>query len=168
VLQACALALVPAAFARAQSARTLTVGFLGAAEDPLGWLAPLRERGWIEGRNLVLVRRPTDDPERISRYVEEFVARDVDVIVTDGTSAARAAKAATSRIPIVMAAVGDPVDAGLVASFAHPGGNLTGYAILAAETAAKRAQLVQELVPSATAGISVPQTLVLRADEVLR
>lgn len=149
LLQACVLALAPAVPVRAQRVRVVTIGFLGAAEDPLAWLSPLRDLGWSEGRNLSLVRRPVDDPGALAGYAHEFVARGVDVIVTDGTSAARAAKAATTRIPIVMAAVGDPVDTGLVASFAHPGGNLTGYAILATETAAKRAQLVAELVPAA-------------------
>ncbi len=149
LLQACALALVPFAPAGSQPARMRTLGFLGAAEDPLGWLAPLRDLGWVDGRNVAVVRRPADDPAALAGYARELVARGVDAIVTDGTSAARAAKAATTRIPIVMAAVGDPVDTGLVASFAQPGGNLTGYAILATETAAKRAQLVQELLPAA-------------------
>ncbi len=150
LLQACALFLTPAGRVRAQAPRVRTVAFLGAADDPLGWVEPLRELGWVEGRNLALVRRSAEEPDALARHAREFVDRNVDVIVTDGTSAARAAKAATPRIPIVMAAVGDPVATGLVASYAHPGGNVTGYAILSAETAAKRAELVHELLPAAT------------------
>lgn len=147
LLASCALTLSTSVLAQAPRVRTL--GFLGAANDPLGWLAPLRALGWTEGRNLAIVRRPVDDPAAVPRYAQEFVDRNVDVIVTDGTAAARAAKTATARIPIVMAAVGDPVDTGLVASLAHPGGNVTGYSIVATETAAKRAQIVHDLVPAA-------------------
>lgn len=137
------------ALAQSASSRLRRIAFIGGDDDPLLWLAPLREHGWIEGRNFAIERRPFDSPEGAARVAREFVAENVDVIVTDGTNAARAAKAATARIPIVMAAVGDPVDAGIVEAYARPGGNITGYAILSAEMAAKRAQLVKELVPSA-------------------
>jgi putative ABC transport system substrate-binding protein len=134
-------------------ARTLPhlrrIAFLGPYADPLLWIEALEDRGWVEGRNLLVERRITNGVDGLAGAARQIVAAEFDVIVTDGTNAARAAKAATTRIPIVMAAVGDPVGAGLVESFARPGGNVTGYSILSAETAVKRAQLVRELLPSA-------------------
>jgi putative ABC transport system substrate-binding protein len=144
------LALAPLAGIRVAGAHLVPhlrrIAFLGPYEDPLLWIEPLADRGWVEGRNLTIERRITDGVDGLPAAARELVAADVDVIVTDGTNAARAAKAATTRIPIVMAAVGDPVGAGLVDSLARPGGNLTGYAILSPETAVKRAQLVRELL----------------------
>jgi len=82
--------------------------------------------------------------------VSDLVQRQVDVIVADSTNAARAAKRATSTIPVVMAVVADPVGSGLVASLAHPGGNVTGLSIMLAELSAKQLQLLKETIPSLT------------------
>ncbi|MFO1312120.1 MAG: ABC transporter substrate-binding protein [Burkholderiales bacterium] len=136
------------AFARSPP-RLRRIAFLGPYAEPLLWIEPLEERGWVEGRNLVVERRVTNGIEGLAGAARAIAAAEFDVIVTDGTDAARAANEATARIPIVMAAVGDPVGAGLVESLARPGGNLTGYSIQATETTVKRAQLVRELLPSA-------------------
>src|SRR5262245_16683532 len=87
----------------------------------------LRDLGYIEGRNLVLERRTAEGKfERLSDIVAELVRLRVDLIVTGGNPAARAAKAVTTTVPILAIAVGDPVADGLVQSLARPGGNLTG------------------------------------------
>jgi putative ABC transport system substrate-binding protein len=149
-LQALVAFVATGGCALAQSqARVRRIAFLGPYQEPMAWIAPLRELGWVEGRNLEIERRITNGFEGLPSAARELAAPGVDVIVTDGTDATRAAKAATARIPIVMAAVGDPVATGIVASLAHPGGNITGYSILSAEIAVKRAQLVRELLPSA-------------------
>ena len=87
----------------------------------------LRERGYIEGKNLVIEYRSADGrADRFPQLAAELVGLKVDVIVTRGTPAAQAAKNATGSIPIVMAAIGDPIGVGAVASLARPGGNVTG------------------------------------------
>ena len=113
-------------------------------------MIPLRELGWIEGRNLAVERRFANlqvDPLR--PYAEELVRLKVEVILTFGTEAAFAAKNATTSIPIVLSSAGDPVGTGLVASLARPGGNITGYSIVSSEIEAKRAALIHELLPAA-------------------
>src|SRR5439155_25363252 len=90
--------------------------------------------------------------DRLPALAADLVSRNVDVIVTiGGTFSARAAKNATSTIPIVFSTGGDPVQSGLVASYALPGGNLTGFTIMAAELEAKRLDLLSALVPNARA-----------------
>jgi len=85
--------------------------------------------------------------ETLSEPAAELVRSHVDVIVTGGTTAAKALKAATQTIPIVMAIVGDPVGAGLADSLARPGGNATGFSIVSPELGAKRLQLLKEIEP---------------------
>jgi putative ABC transport system substrate-binding protein len=110
----------------------------------------LREAGYIEGRTIAFeVRRADGDPQRLAAAATELAALPVDVIVTYGTPSSRAAKTATSTIPIVAISIGDPVRAGLVQSLAHPGGNVTGNTILSPDLAPKRLQLVKEIIPSA-------------------
>jgi putative tryptophan/tyrosine transport system substrate-binding protein len=105
--------------------------------------------GWVEGHNIAIdVRSPEDDPARLPALAAELVQRKVDVIVTMGIPATQAAKEATATIPIVAAAVGDPVGAGLVASLARPGGNITGLSFFTTETAGKRVELLKEVVPN--------------------
>ena len=84
--------------------------------------------GWIEGKNIIVEPRSADAKlTRLRPLADELVALRVDVVVTYGTEATAAAKSATTSIPIVMASAGDPVGMGLVATLAHPGGNITGY-----------------------------------------
>jgi putative ABC transport system substrate-binding protein len=104
--------------------------------------------GYVEGKNILLEERSAEgNPERLGALAREFVASKVDVIVTPSVSASRAARQATSTIPIVMVHAGDPVGAGLIASLARPGGNVTGTANLS--YAGKHVGLVRELVPRA-------------------
>jgi putative ABC transport system substrate-binding protein len=106
----------------------------------------LRELGWIEGKNLAIEYRFAK-PDQIHAMAEELVARKVDLIVVWSTVVALAAKKATTSIPIVMARVADPVGAGLVASLARPGGNITGTSAIAPELMGKRLELLKEIVP---------------------
>jgi putative tryptophan/tyrosine transport system substrate-binding protein len=108
----------------------------------------LQELGYVEGKNYVIEYRSTDGfPERFPQLASELVRLPVDLIVTRGTPAALAARDATTTIPVVMASSGDPVGVGLVASLAHPGGNITGLSSYGTELAAKRIELVRELLP---------------------
>ena len=141
--------------ARAQQAAKLpTIGFLGqstpAAEGQrfVALVQRLRELGWIEARTIgIEVRWAEGRPERAAEIAAEFVRLKVDVIVTVGTPQIAAAKQATSVIPIVFAAAGDPVGTGLVASLARPGGNVTGLSVLSTDLAGKRIELLREAVP---------------------
>jgi putative ABC transport system substrate-binding protein len=109
----------------------------------------LRDLGYIEGRNVTIEYRSAEaGPERLVAAATELAQLPVDVIVTSGSPATLAAKQATTTIPIVMVAVGDPVRAGFVASLAHPGGNITGNGILSSEATAKRLQLLKLAVPT--------------------
>jgi putative ABC transport system substrate-binding protein len=111
----------------------------------------LRELGYVEGRNLTIEYRwAAGKEERLPELAAELVRLKVDIIVASATPTIVAAKRATSTIPIVMAAVGDPVGSGLVASLARPGGNVTGLTLMSTELAGKRLQLVRELLPKAT------------------
>ena len=117
--------------------------------DPM--LAALHERGWVEGRNLVVDFRETQgDPRRAEALAAELVDARVDVIVTDITATAMAARRATSIVPIVMLTSGFPVEGGLAKSLARPGGNVTGMTAYAGGGAlfGKYVQLLHELVPS--------------------
>ena len=107
----------------------------------------LRDLGYVEGRNLIIEYRSADGrAERFPDLASELVRLKVDLIVTRGTPAARAAKNATGTIPVVMATMGDP--RAIVASFAHPGGNITGVTTFSTELTAKRIELLKELVPN--------------------
>src|SRR6266700_3978818 len=107
----------------------------------------LRELGYVEGRNLIIEYRSADGrAERFPELASELVRLKVDLIVSRGTPAARAAKDATATIPVVMATMGDP--RAMVASFARPGGNITGVTTFSTELTAKRIELLKELVPN--------------------
>ena len=144
----------PLAARAQQSAKLPTIGFL-VAGTPLShgqWVATLvrrlHELGWIEGRTVAIEYRWAEGrTERFDEIAAEFVRRKVDVIVTSATAAIVAAKQATSVIPIVFAAAGDPVGTGLVASLSRPGGNVTGLSIQQTDVAAKRLELLREFVP---------------------
>lgn len=108
----------------------------------------LRDLGYVENQNYVLEYRSADgDSERFPALADELVRLRVDLIVTRGTPAARAAKSATESIPIVMAAIGEPLGMGVVASLARPGGNVTGLSGFVTELAGKRVELLKELRP---------------------
>jgi len=127
---------------------------IGIIDDGAMWNPfrdALREAGYIDGKSIAFETRVADgNPGRLAAAAAELAQLPVDLIATYGTPASRAAKAATSTIPIVMISVGDPVAAGLVQSLAHPGGNITGNTILSPELAPKRLQLIKEIFPSAS------------------
>jgi len=135
-----------------QSGKVYRIGILEAipAAQNAANLDALREGlrglGYIEGRNLVIEYRSADGrAERFPDLASELVRLKVDLILTRGTPAASAAKGATGTIPVVMATMGDP--RAIVASFAHPGGNITGVTTFSTELTAKRIELLKELVP---------------------
>jgi putative ABC transport system substrate-binding protein len=137
--------------ARGQQART--VGWLGGgtATSQSQWAyafsQQLRVLGWNDGGNLTLEYRWADGrPERLAEIADEFVRLKVDAILAAGTDAALAAKRATNTIPIVFPVGGDPVGVGLVASLARPGANVTGISDQGADLAAKRLELLNEVV----------------------
>jgi putative tryptophan/tyrosine transport system substrate-binding protein len=138
---------------RAQ-AKLPTIGFVGAntaeIQKPLtdAFVQRLRELGWIENRTVVIEYRWAEgQASRSPGLMADLVRRNVDVIVTHATPNVVAAKGATSTIPIVFAAVGDPVANRLVASLSQPGGNITGLSLQQAELAGKRLELLREIVP---------------------
>src|SRR4051812_20810990 len=107
----------------------------------------LREAGYVEGQNLIIDYRSSEGrADRYPQLATELAHAKVDVIVTRGFAAARAARDAGS-IPVVMATSADPVAAGVVKSLAHPGGNITGLTTLATELAGKRLEVLKELAP---------------------
>jgi len=148
-------AVVLSAPARAeQSTKRPTIGFLGAASPELAgpWVAAfvkrLGELGWTKGRNVAIEYHWAEArTERYSEIATELANRKVDVIVTWASAPVLAAKHATTTIPIVFAAQMDPVGAGVVASLARPGGNVTGMSIQQTDTAGKRIELLREVVP---------------------
>ena len=141
--------------ARAQQAGKLpTIGFLGANSPAVQsrWTAAfvqrLRELGWIEGRNVAIEYRWAEGRvDRAPGIIAEFVRLKVDVIVTHATANILAAKQGTSVIPIVFAAVADPVGIGVVDSLARPGGNITGLSNQFTDLAGKRIEILREVVP---------------------
>ena len=144
----------PLATRAQQDAKEPTIGFLGpltqAAQSK--WTAAfvqrMHELGWIEGRTIAIEYRWGDGrSERLAEIAAELVRLKVEVIVTGGTAAIIAAKRATSVIPIVFAAAGDPVGTGLVASLSRPGGNVTGLSNQSADLPGKRLELLREVIP---------------------
>jgi putative tryptophan/tyrosine transport system substrate-binding protein len=126
------------------------IGFLSLAAQPFydAFGDGLRDLGYVEGRNIIVDRRFADGvQDRLPALAAELVRLSVDVLVTAGTPATQTAKDTTSVIPIVMVAVTDPVRRGLVASFARPGGNVTGAAGTGWDLNGKQLQLLQDAVP---------------------
>jgi putative tryptophan/tyrosine transport system substrate-binding protein len=136
------------------SAGSQVIEGVGPIRNTEVWIAffdALRELGWVEGKNLLVERRYGENRlERLPVIAAELIRLNVDVIVGSGTLAPLAAKRATSTIPIVMAAAGDPLGSGLVASLARPGGNVTGMSLMAPDLGGKRLELLKEVLPRLT------------------
>jgi len=153
-----ALVLAAIHLAHAQQAKKVPrIGFLGAASATSqasrldAFRQGLRDLGYVEGKSIIIEYRDAEGKfERLPKLAAELVGLKVDIIVTQGSPAAEAAKKTTSTIPIVMATGGDAVGSGLVASLARPGGNITGLSTLATDLAAKRLELLKEVVPKAS------------------
>ena len=111
----------------------------------------LRELGWVEGQNVMLeFRPPTREGDPAEELAAELVRLQVDVIVATGTRAVRAAKQATSTIPIVMSGVSNAVEEGFITNLARPGGNVTGLSAMNVDLSGKRLEILREMVPSAS------------------
>jgi putative tryptophan/tyrosine transport system substrate-binding protein len=142
----------PVAVRAQQPGRVYRIGFITAGV-PIPALRrafydALRMLGWIESKNFVIEERYSENRlDRLPALVEELVRLNVDVIVAAGTLAPLAAKKATATIPIVMTSAGDPLGAGLVASLALPGGNVTGLSLMAPDLGGKRLELLKEIIP---------------------
>ena len=145
----------PLAARAQQSAGKVRIGFLGSATAAGSAKAidqlrtGLRELGYVEGQNVVIEFRWADERyDRLPRLVRELIATPVDLLITHGTPGTRAARQATSTIPIVMAISGDAVATGLVASLARPEANVTGSTFFLPELNAKRLEVLKEACPS--------------------
>ena len=141
--------------ARAQPTRMPTIGILVAGDPDPGLFLKvfrdsLRDLGYSEGQNVRMeIRSAEGKPDVLPELAAELVRRKVDIIVAWQTPTVRAAKQATTEIPIVMGGAGDPVGTGLIASLAKPGGNVTGMSGVVAELAGKSVELIREMLPSA-------------------
>jgi putative ABC transport system substrate-binding protein len=155
VILALGLLLAPLAAEAAPAGRVYRIGLLERVPPALNaanfeaFRLGLRELGYAEGQNLTIAYRSVEGrPDRFLDLATELVNLNVDVLVTRGTPAALAAKQATSIIPIVMAASGDPIGGGIVASLARPGGNVTGLSAVVADAMGKRLELLREVAPT--------------------
>ena len=138
----------------AQPANIPRIAYLGAtsltanAARVEAFRQGLRELGYVDGKNIVIELRSAEgEQDRLPALVAELVRLKIDIIVSAGPSVTRAAKAATTTIPIVMAQDSDPVGSGFVASLARPGGNITGLSTLSPEISGKRLEILKEIIP---------------------
>jgi len=169
---AAAIASAPPCASAQGPAPVRRIGFLGPPRSASGFVQAfqdgLREHGLVEGRNVVVDYRFTDvallgDVDGLASLAEELVALRPDVLVVSVVEAALAAKRATTSIPIVMVSVADPVGAGLVATLARPGGNVTGLSRQGPDIVGKQFQLLKEALPHTTrVGVLVSPTEPLR------
>jgi putative ABC transport system substrate-binding protein len=137
-----------------QTGKVAHIGFLDQSSASVSavrleaFWQEIRKLGWIEGKNITIEYRFAEGKiDRLPELAADLVRLKVELIVASGTPAALAAKSATTTIPIVMSNVGDPVGAGLVASLARPGGNVTGFSSLASELNTKRLEILKDAVP---------------------
>jgi putative ABC transport system substrate-binding protein len=141
--------------ALAQAGKVYRVGLVGAGAPDVGLLGPttvnaFAKRGYVADQNILFERRAGQGKvDRLPEFIDQLVASHADVIITSGYPAALAAKQRAGETAIVVTFSGDPVATGLVASLAHPGGNITGVSEVATELSAKRLALLKEAVPSA-------------------
>jgi putative tryptophan/tyrosine transport system substrate-binding protein len=135
-------------------ARSQQIARIGIIDNSQAWdpfRQKLRDLQDIEGQNIAFDYRRADGiPDRLRAAADELVQIPVDVIAVFGTPAAQAAKQATKTIPIVAISIGDPIGAGLVSSFARPGGNVTANTILGPDVVTKRLQILKDAIPSAS------------------
>jgi putative tryptophan/tyrosine transport system substrate-binding protein len=148
----------PLAAGAQQSGKIPRIGYLspaGAMPRDEAFRQRLQELGYVEGKSIIIEYRFAEGKfERLRALAEELVRLEVDVIVTAVTQASLAAKHATKTIPIVFAAVSDPLGTGLVASLARPGANVTGTAAMSADVVGKSLELLRETVPASPASRS--------------
>jgi putative tryptophan/tyrosine transport system substrate-binding protein len=150
VTLALGLLVAPLAANAQPAGKIARIGYLGEMPEPFtdAFRQGLRELGYSEGQNLAVEYRWAEGKaDRRRDLAADLAQLKMDVIVTAGTPASRAAKHATRTIPIVMAHVGDPVGMGLVTSLAQPGGNITGVSVIGIDTRGKRLELLKEAVP---------------------
>ena len=147
VILAGSLMLAPLDGEAQQTGKVYRIGELreGPALPPKPFADAMREVGWVEGQNFRIERRNASRREQLPVLAAELVQLKVDLILTSGTPATRAAKEATKTIPVVFNLAGDPVETGLVASFARPGGNLTGFALGVPDD--KLLEVLKEAIP---------------------
>jgi putative tryptophan/tyrosine transport system substrate-binding protein len=137
-----------------QSGKVFRIGILSPAEQTStkifdAFREGLRDLGYIDRQNIIIeYRLAAGDLSRLPAMAADLVRLPVDVIVTDGQKSAVVAHEATRTIPIVMGIVGDPLAAGVIGSFAHPGGNITGFTLLSLELSAKRLEVLKEALPA--------------------
>jgi len=141
--------------ARAQTGKVWRVGMLDTTSAQLNsknieaFRAGMRALGYVEGQNLVIdYRSPDGHLERLPQLAAELIKLKCDVLVTRGTPPALAAKRAAGGLPIVMAAIGEPVESGMVESLARPGGNVTGLSAFVTQLTQKRIEMLKELAPA--------------------
>jgi len=151
----CVAAAWPLSARAQEGGKKYTIGIFSAGNENAvnpavnaAFFEALEELGWVEGKNVVFEYRYAENRlERLPELAADLVRHKVDVIAAAGTLAPLAAKRATTAIPIVMTAAGDPLGSGLVASLARPGGNVTGMSLMAPDLGAKRLELLKEVLP---------------------
>jgi putative ABC transport system substrate-binding protein len=150
-----AVLLVLGITTEAQQLKTIPrIGYLtilaGPSDRDGAFRQGLKDLGYVEGKNIIVEYRYANGTDRLAEMAAELVRLKLDVFVAEATPAVQAMKNATATAPIVMAAVADPVGSGLVASLAHPGGNITGLSLILPELGGKRLELLREVLPRVT------------------
>ena len=134
-----------------QSKKVPRIGYLtvlaGPSDRDAAFRQGLKDLGYVEGKNIIIEYRYANGTGRLAEMAAELVRLNLDAFVAETTPAVQAIKNATATAPIIMAAAADPVGSGLVASLAHPGGNITGLSLILPELAGKRLELLREVLP---------------------